>query len=92
MLVGSWFGYESPARGVAAAAGELRLPILGDAGAISLGATAGVDDLGNLDVVARANLWFALSPRWSVQLGAGYQVRDERDVVVTLGFGRLFGR
>jgi hypothetical protein len=72
----------------------LRAPIFANAGALELGLAGGYtpwDDRG-ANAAARAGIWFAMSPTWSVQLDAGFEVhaRPASDVFATIGIGRLF--
>jgi AhpC/TSA family len=71
-----------------------RLPIWHATGAIELavdGGYATLDDRGATGA-ARAGLWFAISPTWSVQLDAGASVHEHGTVgaFATLGIARLF--
>ena len=71
----------------------LRAPIWANAGAIELGLAGGYtafDDRG-ANGAARAGLWFAVSPTWSVQLDAGVSLHahDTVGVFATLGIARL---
>jgi hypothetical protein len=71
-----------------------RLPIWHAAGAIELAVDGGYsifDDRG-ATAAARAGLWFAISPSWSVQLDAGASVHEHGTVgaFATLGIARLF--
>lgn len=74
-----------------------RVPVYGVAGAIELGALAGwtVAGASGANAGAMADLWFAVSPRWAVEVGASYIVHDPAGVsaselFVTLGVARLF--
>jgi hypothetical protein len=71
-----------------------RLPIWHAAGAVELAADGGysiLDDRGPT-AAARAGLWFAVSPSWSVQLDAGASWHDHgtAGAFATLGLARLF--
>jgi hypothetical protein len=72
----------------------LRAPIFANAGALELGLAGGYtpwDDRG-ANAAARAGIWFAVSPTWSVQLDAGFEVHahSTSDAFATIGIGRLF--
>ena len=95
LLVGPRVGFE-PRDAPLDAELELvaRLPILALAGAIELAADGGysiVDDRGPA-AAARAGLWFAVSPSWSVQLdaGASWHEHDTIGAFATVGLARLF--
>jgi AhpC/TSA family len=71
-----------------------RLPIWHAAGAVELAVDGGYsifDDRG-ATAAARAGLWFAISPTWSVQLDGGASVHEHGTVgaFATLGIARLF--
>jgi hypothetical protein len=73
-----------------------RLPIWGVAGAIELGAFGGwtVAGASGANAGGMADLWFAFSPRWAVQLGASYVAHDlggstVHEVLATFGVSRL---
>jgi hypothetical protein len=74
-----------------------RIPIWARAGAIEIGATGGWSPFGTAagaEVGALADLWFAWTPNWAVQLGAAYTAHQLTDTTVhelaiTLGVGRL---
>lgn len=95
LLVGPRVGFE-PRDAPLDAELELiaRLPIWHDAGAIELAADGGYsifDDRGPT-AAARAGLWFAVSPTWSVQLdgGASWHEHGTVGAFATLGLARLF--
>jgi hypothetical protein len=70
----------------------LRAPIWASAGAIELGLAGGYTpwDARGANGAARAGLWFAVSPSWSLQLDAGVAVHDHAtDVFATIGIARL---
>jgi len=71
----------------------LRAPIWANAGAIELGLAGGYTPLEDRGAngAARAGLWFAISPTWSVQLDAGVALhaQDTVGVFATLGIARL---
>ncbi len=74
-----------------------RIPIWGVAGAIELGAFGGwtVAGASGANAGGMADMWFAFSPKWAVQLGASYTAHDlggstVHEVLATLGVSRLF--
>jgi len=80
-------------------AAMLRAPIWANAGAIELGAIGGWSPWGTAgggEVGALADLWFAWSPTWAIQLGVAYTAHHlgedgvVHQLVGTLGVGRLF--
>ena len=100
LLVGPRASWDVRAGAITAGGTVLvRQPIFGAAGALELGVTAGwtpypASRMGAA-VGGTADLWFALSPRFSVQLGVATSVYDltggaETDVTATLGIGGLF--
>jgi len=99
VLVGPWLGFEPRAAPLEVdAAIVLRLPIWADAGAIELGAAGGWTPWGDAgaSASARAGLWFAMSPRWALQLevsvtthGLGGRA-DSSTASAALGVTRLF--
>ena len=74
-----------------------RIPIWARAAAIELGATGGWTPWGTANgpqIGALADLWFAWTPNWSVQLGVRYSAHHlgdgaKHEVAGTLGVGRL---
>ena len=99
VLVGPWLGFEPRDAPLDLdAALVLRLPIWANAGAIELGATAGWTpwEARGLNAAVRAGLWFAMSPRWAVQLdvsAARHGVGEDDHataVSAALGVTRLF--
>ena len=78
----------------------LRAPIWNELGAIELGATGGWTAISSREADARwnagarAGLWFALSPAFSVQLGATVTTHggDATAALITFGVARLFQR
>jgi len=74
-----------------------RIPIWARAGAIELGATGGWSPWGTArgaEVGGLADLWFAWSPRWAIQLSVNYTAHHLGDgaiheLAATLGIGRL---
>lgn len=99
LLVGPWLGFE-PRRSPLDldAALVVRLPFWSNAGALELGAVGGWtpwQDAGG-NVAGHLGLWFALSPRWAVQVGAAVAEHGlggpARSTAVSgsLGVSRLF--
>ena len=99
VLVGPWLGFE-PRRSPLDldAALVLRLPFWAHTAAIELGAVGGwtpwQDTGGNAG--GSLGVWFAMSPRWAVQLRAGVtehglgQTTSSTEVSASLGVTRLF--
>lgn len=94
VLVGPWLGFEAREAPLDLdAAVILRAPIWTNSAALELGFTGGWTPWrasgGNLG--ARAGLWFAWSPKWSIELGAGVGTHGGvADVFATIGVARLF--
>lgn len=97
LLVGPWLAFEPRDAPLDVdAAVVLRAPILADAGAVELGLTGGWtpwrDSGGN--VCVRAGIWFAVSPKLSLQLAAGVALHGldgetATTVFATLGIAKL---
>ena len=91
LVVGPWLAADTSGHVDIDGAALLRVPILGDAGAITLGATAGGGTHEN--VAARVGLWFAWSPHYAASVDAAYRVEaGDRDFLFTVGIARLFGQ
>jgi len=100
VLIGPWLGFEPREAPLDLdAAIVVRLPIWANAGALELKAVGGwtpwQDAGGNAS--ARLGLWFAMSPRWALQLDVGIaehglgQTPHSTEVSTSLGVMRLFG-
>jgi hypothetical protein len=99
VLVGPWLGFEPRDAPLDLdAAVVVRAPIWANAGALELGVVGGwtpwQDAGGNVSV--HLGVWFAMSPRWALQLGAGIaehglgQAAHSTDLFARLGVTRLF--
>jgi hypothetical protein len=74
VLVGPWLGFEPREAPLDVdAAVVLRAPIWANAGAVELGVAGGFSPwgAGGGNASVRLGVWFAMSPRWALQLGAG---------------------
>lgn len=94
LLLGPWVGFEPRHAPLDLdAALVLREPIWHGIGALELGAVGGWNASGatGWNVGGRAGLWIAVSPSFSVQLGAGLTVHDgdETAAFATIGVARL---
>jgi hypothetical protein len=95
VLLGPWLGFE-PRHAPLDLDGALvlRAPIWHATGAIEAGVTGGWTVSGAIgwNVGGRAGMWFAITPSFAVQLGAGITAHDGGDTAVfaTLGIARLF--
>lgn len=100
VLVGPWLGFEPREAPLDLdAAVVLRLPIWANVGALELAAVGGWTPWRSSggNVSGRLGVWFAMSPRWAVQLdvavaehGIGGDARST-EVSGSLGVARLFG-
>ena len=94
LVIGPWLGLDTRADHVdVAGAALLRAPILGDAGAVEVGAIAGyATGTEGAVLAARADVWFAWSPTLAIDLGATFETRtDVRDAAITIGLSHLLG-
>ena len=94
VLVGPWLGFEPRAAPLDLdGAIVLRVPIFANAGALELGLAGGWTpwQAAGANVAARAGIWFAVSPTWSLQLDVGTTEHrnSPTDVFATFGIARL---
>lgn len=99
LLIGPWLGFEPREAPLDLDAAVIaRAPIWNRAGALELGVTAGVTPWGSGggNAALRAGMWFAMSPRWAVQLhvavarhGLGADA-GSTEVSASLGVARQF--
>lgn len=101
LLVGPRLAFEPRAAPLAADAIVMaRLPLYAGAGALEVGVLGGFTPWGDArgpDAGATADLWFAMAPTWSLQLGATFEVHDAGGaniptVFATFGVARLVRR
>jgi hypothetical protein len=96
VLIGPWLGFEPREAPVDVdGAIVLRAPIFANAGALELGVASGYTPwrASGWNIAARAGIWFAVSPAWSIQLDAGIAAHRignaTTDVFATIGVARL---